>query len=175
MKKKSTGVNRRARAWLSFALVLTAVGLAHCGNSVLAPEENKLKRPLGLEIEALSDYRFALSFYVMNQEEIFTGYNLYASRSEITDADFFHNDLVQLVLPEGEQPTFAYNKSQFNTVNKERQVLRFFDGQRIRFEACQRYFFRIRAHSDIGRQSPGSNEVSAVAQDDPEDDTECEE
>jgi hypothetical protein len=157
----------RIASWTAAGILLSA--LLSCGTTVFAPKETFLSRPLGVSVTALDDREFRFSYFVSNEEEIFLGYNLYASKAPITDGDFQIIDqsrLVKLILPFGEEPTFAWTFSDANSVEAKNEDIRYFDGISLRFECGQRYYFRLRAMGEGKTYSRPSNEVSAVAQND---------
>jgi len=137
--------------------------ITHCGMTIFAPKEKNLNRPLGLSVEAVDDLKFKIKFYVSNEEEIFLGYNLYSSKAAITDADFINSEMINLILPEGQEPSFSYSFEDVDTNKKVSKTLQFYDGKRVKFECGQKYFFRMRAYGEGGTKSQGSNPASGTA------------
>jgi hypothetical protein len=131
--------------------------------TIFAPKEKNLTRPLGLSVEAVSGLKFKIRFYVSNQEEIFLGYNLYSSKASITDADFINDEMLNLILPKGHVPSFAYSRDDFDPKKPEVKIIEFFDGKRVKFECGQKYYFRMRAYGEGRKKSPGSNSASDTA------------
>jgi len=131
--------------------------------TIFSPKEKSLNRPLGLTAEAVAGLKVKIQFYVSNEEEIFLGYNLYSSKASITDADFINDEMINLILPQGQEPSFSYSYQDVNTHKKVTKTLEYFDGKRVKFECGQKYFFRMRAYGEGGTKSQGSNSASDTA------------
>ena len=134
-----------------------------CGSSTLFIEEVRLARPVGIEIQRQSGTTFLLRYYIQNKEETFDGYNLYISRTPISEGEIYST--LSAFSRDGGLPTFRHNGEQCDLVNPEEVILEYYADAITRFERNIRYYFRMTAHSTEGLISQPSNEVNDIAQD----------
>ena len=135
-----------------------------CGNNIPFGREIYLVRPVNLQVEALPNLRFKISYSVQNQELSFDGYNLYISRSPISEGQVYSS--LSPLSRDGGLPTFRHRPEDFNPNQLQEVIIERYVDTVTKFEAGIRYYFRMTAHS---RETSGSiesrpsNEVERAA------------
>ena len=136
----------------------------YCGNSLPFQDEIVLARPTGITITAVSPLKFDLSYFVQNQEDTFTGYNIYIARSTIGESETVStNTVIPPLILDGSVPTFKHSKAEVNVNTPVTKTLSVYNDAVTAFENGVTYFFRITAYSRTKIESRPSNEVSATA------------
>jgi len=141
-------------------LTLLLMQVSQCGSSFPLNEDSFLKRPNGLEVTAISGKSFIISFYIQNEEVSFDGYNLYISKSSISDGEI--NSAVLALSLNGSLPTFSYSVANFDLDNAKSHTISFYNDPPVNFETGISYFFRLAARSYTGLLSQASNETTAI-------------
>lgn len=154
-----------------YGLLFTAaisLALFKCQSNITYQPGEILQRPVGIQVYALSNGKFRLSYYVQNSESIFDGYNLYISRESTGD-----NDTISPYLLNGSIPTLPHSPQDVDYITPISVDIEIFMDVRtdlngnlvtsfVPFETGTRYFFKLRAHSRFNTVSFPSNEASAV-------------
>jgi len=133
------------------------VFLFQCGSNLNYIESEPLARPTGISVSATSNREFTLKYFIQNQENNFNGYNLYISKTKISDSD--PNNTISPITFDGELPSFRHNSSNFNTDKQQSVKILFFSKNKIKFEEDTYYYFILTAHSINNLNSLPSNEV----------------
>ena len=132
-----------------------------CGNSIPFEEEIRLARPVGIEIQPQAGLNFLLLYYIQNQEKTFDGYNLYISRTTISEGEIY--SVLSPFSRDGGLPTFRHGPGELNLNDPQEALLEFYADGITRFEKDIQYYFRMTAHSRENLISKPSNEVNSIA------------
>ena len=132
-----------------------------CGSSIPFEERVRLARPVGIEIQPRSQLNFLLRYYIQNQEKTFDGYNLYISRTSISEGEIYSG--LSPFSRDGGLPTFRHAPDELDLDDPQEVVLEFYADAITKFEKDIQYYFRMTAHSREGLISKPSNEVSSTA------------
>lgn len=141
------------------AIIIATLVFLRCGTSIPYDLEISLKRPTGLQVNAVAGQKMEIRYTIQNQEQTFDGYNLLISRISIGDSEAYSMEPLTI---NGSIPTFLHSNTEYD-VNTVRSVTipRFTNV--LPFEVGTTYFFRLQAHSRKGVRSEASNEVTATA------------
>ncbi len=135
-----------------------------CGSNIPFGNEVYLLRPIDIRVEAIPQQRFKFSYFIQNEERSFNGYNLYISRTSISDGEIYSS--LTPLSRDGGLPTFRHHPKEFNLDQLQSVILDRYIDTISKFEVKTQYYFKMTAHSRTtanGIESQPSNEVTAIA------------
>ena len=142
------------------AIFLSLIFCMHCGVGVPYNSNAILKRPIHISIKGISGKKIELTYQIQNQEEDFDGYNIYLSRTGITEAEAEIN--IPPLKIDGSIPSVKHNPKEYNPANSQVLQILYYNDNITQLEVNVTYFVRIAAHSRTGIRSELSNESSTV-------------